>query len=348
MGSLLALVSAFLFAIAAVLVRRGMQGSTAITATLISILTNLVALWVLAGASGGLGLMTLPAVATLIAAGLFAPAFARLTYYEAMNLIGVARASTISNTTPIFTALLAVPILAESISWRLAVGTVFVVIGLALTIRRDARQADSGVVGTGLLDSGVAVELVGPDRRAVVGEPAPAGPEAGAAQAALPGRSSHREAAGAPRGAVSTSGDRPWAGVLLALNTAVMASISFMLRKLGLRMLPDAAVASALTVTGSLLIFLPYAVLRSKAQPIRASRGALVLLVISAIFTTGGFLSYFYALSLSEVVRVTPLSNTTPLFALLLLALFRQERIRAATVAGAVLTVAGILFVVRG
>ena len=42
-----------------------------------------------------------------------------------------------------------------------------------------------------------------------------------------------------------------WAGVLLALNTAVMASISFMLRKLGLRMLPDAAVASALTVTGS-------------------------------------------------------------------------------------------------
>lgn len=348
MGNVLALVSAFLFAIAAIFVRRGMQGSTAITATLVSILTNLIALWTLAAASGGLGLMTLPAVAMLIAAGLFAPAFARLTFYEAMNLIGVARASTISNTTPIFTALLAVPILAESVSWRLAAGTLFVVIGLALTIRPDMHPADSGVVGTGLVEPGVAIGLAGTEGREV-GEPAPAAAGlSAAAHVAASGRGSNQKASGTSGEPVSTSGDRPWAGVLLALNTAVMASISFMLRKLGLRMLPDAAVASALTVTGSLLIFLPYAALRSKSQRIRASRDALLLLIISAIFTTGGFLSYFYALSLSEVVRVTPLSNTTPLFALLLLALFRQERIRAATVAGAVLTVAGILFVVRG
>jgi drug/metabolite transporter (DMT)-like permease len=284
MGSVLALLSAVLFAIAALFVRRGMRGSTAITATLISILTNLVALWALAAASGGLGLITLPAAGTLVAAGLFAPALARFTYYEAMNLIGVARASTISNTTPIFTAVLAVPILGEHLSWRLATGTLLVVVGLALTIRPDA----------------------------------------------------------------GTPAERPWGGALLALNTAVMASISFMLRKLGLRMLPDAAVASALTVTGSLLVLLPYAGLRSKAQAIRADRTALALLIVSALFTTGGFLSYFYALSLSEVVRVTPLSNTTPLFALLLLAIFRQERIRPAVVAGAALTVAGILFVVSG
>jgi len=282
MGSLLALLSAVLFAIAALFVRRGMRGSTAITATLISVATNLVALWALAAASRGIGLITVPAVATLLAAGLFAPALARFTYYEAMNLIGVARASTISNTTPIFTAVLAVPVLGEHVSWRLAAGTLLVVLGLALTIRPDDR----------------------------------------------------------------TQTDRSWAGALLALNTAVMASISFMLRKLGLRMLPDAAVASALTVTGSLLVLLPYAALRSRTQPLRAERAALVLLIVSALFTTGGFLSYFYALSLSEVVRVTPLSNTTPLFALLLLALFRQEAIRPATVTGAVVTVAGILFVV--
>ena len=284
MGSVLALLSAVLFAIAALIVRRGMQGSTAITATLVSIATNLVALWALAVASGGIRLITWPAVATLIAAGLFAPALARFTYYEAMNLISVARASTISNTTPIFTALLAVPILGEHVSLRLGAGTLLVVLGLALTIRPD-------------------------------------------------------------EGAQT---DRPWAGALLALNTAVMASVSFMLRKLGLRMLPDAAVASALTVTGSLLVLLPYAAVRSRTQPLRAGRAALVLLIVSAVFTTGGFLSYFYALSLSEVVRVTPLSNTTPLFALILLAMFRQETIRRATVAGALLTVAGILFVVSG
>jgi len=48
MGSLLALLSAVLFAIAALFVRRGMRGSTAIAATLISVLTNLVVLWALA------------------------------------------------------------------------------------------------------------------------------------------------------------------------------------------------------------------------------------------------------------------------------------------------------------
>jgi len=284
MGSALALLSAALFAVAAIIVRRGMRGSTAITATLISIVTNLVALWVLAALSGGIGLLTLPAVAMLLAAGLFAPALARFTYYEAMNRIGVARASTISNTTPIFAAVLAVPVLGEHVSWPLAVGTVLVVLGLALTILPDE----------------------------------------------------------------GTQTGRSWTGTLLALNTAVMASISFMLRKLGLRMLPDAAVAAALTVTGSLLLLLPYAALRSRTQPLRAERPALVLLIVSAVFTTGGFLAYFYALSLSDVVRVTPLSNTTPLFALLLLALFRQEPVRPGTVAGAVLAVAGILFVVSG
>lgn len=297
MGSLLALLSAALFAVAAVVVRRGMQGSTAITATLISLVTNLVALWGLAAASGGIARITPPAAATLLAAGLFAPALARLTYYEAMNLIGVARASAISNTTPIFTALLAVPVLGEHPSWQMAAGTLMVVLGLALTIRPD-------VAATAVSGSPTAPPHGGPDR--------------------------------------------PWAGVLLALNTAVMASISFMLRKLGLRLLPDAAVGSALTVTGSLLVLLPYAALRSRTQPIRAGRAALVLLIISAVFTTGGFLSYFYALSISEVVRVTPLANTTPLFALLLLAVFRQEPIRAATVAGVLLTVAGVLFVVLG
>lgn len=282
MGSLLALLSALLFAIAALFVRRGMQGSTAITATLISILTNLVALWALAGVSGGIASVTARAAATFLAAGMFAPALARFTYYEAMNLIGVARASTISNTTPIFTAVLAVPFLGERLSAQLAAGTVLVVLGLALTVRPDA------------------------------GGETP----------------------------------RPWAGALLALNTAVMAAISFMLRKLGLRLLPDAAVASALTVTGSLAVLLPYIALRYRAQPLRAERRALVILIISALFTTGGFLSYFFALSMSDVVRVTPLSTTTPLFALLLLALFRQERIRAGTVTGALLTIAGILFVV--
>lgn len=285
MGSVLALFSAILFAAAALVIRRGMQRSTATTATLISISTNLVATWLLSILLGSLGRITLPAAATLLLAGVFAPALARFTYYESMTLIGVARASTISNTTPLFAAALAVPVLGEHLSWQLAAGTVLVVVGIALTARPDQTATSA----------------------------------------------------------------RPWAGVLLALNTAVMASISFMLRKLGLLMLPDPSVASALTLTGSMLVLLPFVIYRSRREPLRADREAFTQLFIGSVLTTGGFLSYFFALNASEVVRVTPLANTTPIFALVLLYLFRQEEtIRAGTVAGAVITVAGILFVVIG
>jgi len=285
MGSVLALTSAVLFAAAALLVRRGLAGSNAATATLVSIATNLVAMWALALTVGAIDEITRAAALTFLLAGTLAPALARLTYYESINRIGVARASTISNTTPLFTAILAVPVLGESLSWPLAAGTLFVVVGLALTAR--------------------------PDRSAPT--------------------------------------ERPWAGALLALNTAVLASFSFMLRKLGLRIFPDPAVASALTVTGSLITLLPYLWLRSRHEPLRAEGRALGYLIVGSLFTTGGFLAYFIALNLSEVVRVTPLANTTPLFALALLVLLRQgEAIRASTVAGAVLTVAGILFVVAG
>jgi uncharacterized membrane protein len=211
---------------------------------------------------------------------------------------------------------------------------VLVVLGLALTIRPDVAPAWLRARKNSPAGAGASQALAGTaaDRRITPGAPG--------AEALI--------GAAADTGPAAASTGRPWAGVLLALNTAVMASISFMLRKLGLRLLPDAAVASALTVTGSLLVLLPYVLLRSGGQPFRAGRGAMVLLIISAVFSTGGFLSYFYALSLSEVVRVTPLSNTTPLFAMFLLAVFHQETVRAATVVGALLTVAGVLFVVIG
>lgn len=288
MGSLLALLSAVLFAAAALVVRRGMQGSTPTTATVISIATNLLAMWTLAVLIGSLASITLPAAATLLLAGVFAPALARLTYYESITRIGVARASTISNTTPIFTAILAVPLLGEGLSARLATGTLLVVVGLVLIVRRDP-ATPAGQTG------------------------------------------------------------RLWPGAALALNTAVLASISFMLRKLGLRLLPDPPVASALTVTGSLVTLLPYVVIRSRTEPLRADRRALAYLIVGSLVTTAAFLSYFFALNISDLVRVTPLGNTTPLFALLLLYLFRQgEAIRARTVVGAVLTVAGVVFVALG
>ncbi len=290
MSSLFALLSAAFFAGNALCVRLGLRGSTAATATIISIATNISALWLVSAVRGSLSHLLTPAAPVFLLAGMFAPALARLTYYESINLIGVARAATISNTTPIFSAILAVPILGEDLTWRIAAGTVLIVLGVALAVRQEEGSASAGGTGRGL-----------------------------------------------------------GTGALLALNTAVMASISFMLRKIGLRLLPDPVLGAALTVTGSLVVLVPYITARRKREPLRVVQSSLVWLVAGGLLTTGGFLAYYLALNLGDVVRITPLSNTTPLFAVALLYTFRQvEQVTASTALGAVLAVAGVLLVVTG
>lgn len=296
MSSLFALLSALLFAGNAVCVRLSLRGSTSATAVMVSVVTNLGALWLLAAVGGSLSHLATGATLVFLAAGLFAPALARLTYYESINLIGVARAATISNTTPLFSAVLAVPILGEQLTWAVAAGTVLVVVGVALTFRPDA---------------GSAAEPVAP-------------PDAAERRTRT-------------------------LGLLLALNTAVMASISFMLRKYGLRLLPDPNLAAALTVTGSLVTLVPYLGIRRRRYPLRATRNSFIYLIAGGVLSTGGFLAYYLALNLGDVVRVTPLSNTSPLFAVLLLLVFHEvERLTRSAIAGAVIAVAGILLVLIG
>jgi len=285
-SSAFALTSAALFAFNALCVRWALRGASALTITLASVVTNFSVLWLVAILSGPLPRGLQAPAAIFLLAGALSPALARLTLYKSIELIGVSRASTISNTAPLYSAILAVPLLGEHLSWRIGVGTVLVVMGLALTLRPEAW------------------------------------------------------------GAVR----RPWAaGALLALNTAVMASVSFILRKLGMRLLPLPALASALTMTGALLALLPYVLIRARADVLRTDQGSLKYLLAAGLLSSGGFLLYFFALDLGTIVTVTPLANTTPLFAIAFLRLFRQgEPVALTTLVGAVLAVAGILFVVGG
>jgi len=282
-SSFFALLSAALFACNALCVRLAVRSSSAATATLVSIATNFATLWLTAILSGSLSHLALGPALVFLLAGAFTPGLARLSYYEAITLIGITPASTITSSTPIFAAILAVPVLGERLSLRVALGTLLVAAGVWLSIRS-------------------------------------------------PGTS---------------SGPRSWAGVLLALNTALMAAISFILRKVGLRMLPDPLLASTITVTGSLAVLLPFLALQRRITPIRMDRSSLPWLIAGGLLTTGGFLSYFQALNLGEVVRVTPLSNTTPIFTVLLLRFFRKvETVGLAASLGAFLAVAGVMFVV--
>lgn len=279
-----ALLSAALFAGNAVMVRIALAGTTATTLVFFSLITNVLTLWAGAALTSDLADAVQPAALIFLGAGLLAPAIARATLYTSIGMIGVARATVVANTTPIFTAIGAALWLREPMSLSLALGTVAVVLGVALTSS----------------------------------ETLPAG-----------------------------GGHTNRAGLLLALSTAVLAAVSFLLRKIGLASIPQPAIGSALTVTGALAGLLPFVLLRMRREPIRADRRVLAPMIAAALLSSGGFLSYFLALGLGEVSRVTPLSNTTPLFAVLLLQLgFRHvEGVSRRTFAGVLLTLAGIFFV---
>ncbi len=139
-------------------------------------------------------------------------------------------------------------------------------------------------------------------------------------------------------------------GLLLALSTAVLAAASIIVRKVGLGLIPHAALAGALTLSGALVGLIPLVLLRWRREPIRATRRAIPAMVAAGLLSSGGFLAYFLALNLGDASRVTPLSNTTPLFAILLLryAFRHVEHVTRCTWAGAALTVAGVILVVSG
>lgn len=284
LAALFALLSAALFAGNSVAVRLALPGTTATTMTVVSILTNLTSLWTLAALRGEAGEALQPASLIFIGAGILAPALARVALYTAIDMVGVARAMVVSNTTPLFTAVGAAVLLRERMSAGLAAGTVAVVLGVALT-------------------SGTA---------------SPRAP-----------RASRR-------------------GLLLALGTAILAAVSIILRKVGLEAIPRPALAAALTLSGAVLGLIPLVAWRWRRERFRAARTAVPPMLAGALLTSGGFLAYFLALHLGDASRVTPLSNTTPLFAVLLLrfAFSDVEQVTRRTLLGAALTVAGVIMVV--
>jgi uncharacterized membrane protein len=280
-----ALLSAASAAGNAVCVGIALRESTVMTVTIVSIVLNFVTLGTVAALTGPIDRAIVPPALIFLVAGIFAPALYRLTFYKSIDLIGVARASTIANTSPIFSSILAVHLLRESLSWPVAVGTIVVVIGIALMMRSKEH---------------------GHTRQY-------------------------------------------WVGVTMSSISALMASISLIIGKIGLRILPDPTLAAMLTAAGGLLTLLPYTVLRYHQDPLRANGTSLAYLIAGSLLSACSFLAYNIALNQGEVVRVGPLNNTAPVFALGMLYVFRHiETVALRTAMGVIVTVVGSLLVIMG
>lgn len=124
--------AALCFSIAHIFVRRGLDGSNALTGSVISLGTSTVIFWALASLLAPLSLLSSPAIGYFMAGGFFAPAIGQTLGYIGMERIGVARSSPIVNTSPMFSSVFAVLLLGEIWLAQNILGTCLVILGVVI------------------------------------------------------------------------------------------------------------------------------------------------------------------------------------------------------------------------
>ncbi len=134
-----------------------------------------------------------------------------------------------------------------------------------------------------------------------------------------------------------------WRPVAAALFVAVLWALSAILMKPAMRDLsPLTAQGVRLPIVAAFLWATPWA--RAGVPSLRAAgRRVVVPLVVLSALTAVSSLMWVAGLKYSNVMVATVLSSTSPMFAIALGAAFLSERLTPGAVAGAALTVAGIV-----
>lgn len=139
---LLAWLTAVAFAGSNIAVRRGLNYSTPLTATFVSLVIHTLALWTAVFFTVGIPKFALAAFAAICVTGLLQPIM-RHCHYTGMHKIGTSRAVTLRNTYPFMTVTIGILVLGEPITMVGLAGTALVVVGIILTSWRIDRHLPS-------------------------------------------------------------------------------------------------------------------------------------------------------------------------------------------------------------
>jgi len=125
-----ALVTAFSFGLSAVLVRRGLSESTAVTATLVisGVQVAVLSLLLLLSPPS----LSWAAVGYFVVAGLLAATMGRTLNYMSIDRLGVPISTSLSGTNPLFTIVFASILIGDAVEASTVAGTALVVAGVAL------------------------------------------------------------------------------------------------------------------------------------------------------------------------------------------------------------------------
>jgi drug/metabolite transporter, DME family len=138
----------------------------------------------------------------------------------------------------------------------------------------------------------------------------------------------------------------PLRGYVFAFSAAIAYAASAVVAREGVQELEAPLVGTTIALIFATLGFIPLA-WRSLSTPVTDFwRGALFF-AGAGIFSATGVASLFLAIERAEVVVVSPISSTHPLFTLLLAAILLRdlERITWRILAGGVLVFAGIVLI---
>lgn len=126
-----ALGAAVSWALSAIFVRLGLRYMPATLGTFLSLLSGVVLMVCVVALfqREEAGEITLAAAGIFAAVGLFNFVFGRYFNFLSISHLGVARATPITASTPLFAAVMAVMFLGESLSWLTAAGTALVLAG---------------------------------------------------------------------------------------------------------------------------------------------------------------------------------------------------------------------------
>jgi uncharacterized membrane protein len=140
----IALVTAITNAVSALFISKGMRGSNALSAAIVSTSVQ-------AGILTAILIVQLPslngmAVALFALSGVFALGVGRLLYFVAVGRIGLAVSSAVIGCNPLISALLAIVLLGERFVFAVFVGALLVVVGIFLLSGTTRRTAGGGAL----------------------------------------------------------------------------------------------------------------------------------------------------------------------------------------------------------
>jgi drug/metabolite transporter (DMT)-like permease len=277
---LIALAAALSYATSGIAAKRGMQYSTPITVTLVSLVIHAISLWTIVLLRGGVPTVPPAALLLFFITGMLQPLIRWFTY-AGIFYMGASRGTTIRGSHPLFSAMIAIFVLGESADLLILAGTVLIVGGVTL----------------------------------ISWEPA------------------------------SLSVSFPWRHVGFPLAAAALAGVSHPVRRYALGLANEPLFFAATVGLVSLCwmsgyLFSPF----GTARPVW-NRRALGPFLVAGTFETLGIVLVIVALSVGQVVVVSPIVATSPLWILVGTALFLRgiERLTPRTITGAVAVVSGTI-----